>query len=161
MTVQEELQALMDEPVDVLLLDLNLGQERGIVLLDRLQDLNRGVRVIIVAAVVSSADVIRLAASGVCGIVLKDGPPSVLLQAIRNVAAGEVWLSQPHLQVILRSFVGKRVAVTGTGGTERERAVLSALLAGCTNKEIGGRLGVSETTRQDDTPALVYKTSGS
>lgn len=145
-TVQEGLQALMNEPADVVLLDSNLGQERGIVLLDQLQNLNLGVRVITIAAVVNCDDVIRLAARGVSGIVLKDGPPSALLQAIRTVAAGDVWFSQRHLQAILRSFADKRVAVAGTGNTVRERAVLSALLEGCTNKEIGVRLGVSETT---------------
>jgi DNA-binding NarL/FixJ family response regulator len=145
-TVEEGMQALTSQSIDLALLDLNLGDEHGLALVNRLRDANVYVRVLVVAAAVTDEDVIRLAASGVSGILLKDSPPTLLLRAIRKVMAGEVWFSQPHLRTVLRSFSDKRDTITKSGTTERERAVLSSLLEGCSNKEIASKLGVSETT---------------
>jgi DNA-binding NarL/FixJ family response regulator len=145
-TVLEGLEALTTQQIDLALLDVNLGEERAFGLLDRLRDADVSTRVLIVAAAVTDEEVVRLAAAGVCGILLKDNPPALLLRAIRKVLTGEVWFSQPHLRVILRSFSDNRDNIATSGTTERERAVLSSLLEGCSNKEIAARLGVSETT---------------
>ena len=143
--VADAVQVATSQDVDLFLIDLRLEGEDGSTLAERLREMEHPARVLVLAAQVEPADLVRLVRLGVSGIVLKNSPPEALLQSIRSVAAGEAWLGQDHLSALLREL-SKNHLEAQTALTEREREVLRSLLQGLSNKEIAERLLVRETT---------------
>jgi DNA-binding NarL/FixJ family response regulator len=129
-TVDEAAPLLDATRVDVLLLDLRLGQEFGFRLLE-----GRGVRPAVV--IVTSYDypqyVDAALRMGAAGYVLKTAPVAELLDAIRRAAAGKLAFN-------LRP---------GTGASPlsaRERQVVAAVSDGLSNDEVAARLGIASRT---------------
>jgi DNA-binding NarL/FixJ family response regulator len=128
----DELRLVLDAGVDVLLLDLRLGEESGF---DLLRD---GAAPMPAVVVLTSYDypqyvdaALRL---GAAGFVVKTAPTAELLDAIRRAASGGM-----HFGV----RPGNGVAVT-----DRERDVLRLVVDGASNDEIGARLGISSRTAE-------------
>ena len=95
---------------------------------------------------------------GVSGIFPKHSSPTVLTQAIRKVMAGETWLDENAIQALVRvSKHTKGVGQTKTF-TERENHVLQGVFEGLTNKEIGARLNISESSVKAALQQLFQKT---
>jgi DNA-binding NarL/FixJ family response regulator len=126
----EELRPILDSPVDVLLLDLRLGQESGFDLL------RNGTTPMPAVVVLTSYDYPQYADAalrlGAAGFVVKTAPTAELLDAIRRAAAGGLAFGvRPGNGVTLSS---------------REREVLRLVVDGASNDEIGARLGISSRT---------------
>jgi DNA-binding NarL/FixJ family response regulator len=127
----DELRPMLDGSVDVLLLDLRLGQASGF-------DLLRAEEGVALPAVVvlTSYDYPQYADAalrlGASGFVVKTAPTAELLDAIRRAAAG-----------------GLAFGVRPGGGvalSAREREVVRRVVDGASNDEIGARLGISART---------------
>ena len=121
---------LRDGAVEVLLLDLRLGEESGF-------DLLRSSRASMPAVVVvTSYDYPQYADAalrlGAAGFVVKTAPTAELLDAIRRAATGGL-----HFGV----RPGRGVALS-----DRESEVLRCVVDGASNDEIGARLGISSRT---------------
>jgi DNA-binding NarL/FixJ family response regulator len=90
--------------------------------------------------------------AGASGFLLKDADPDVIINAVRQVAAGNGTLDQALTRRILREFVDRRRLQPVTGAradgllTEREREVLLLLAEGMSNEEIAASLVVEVST---------------
>lgn len=91
---------------------------------------------------------------GVRGCLPIDAAPEEVLQAVRAVRAGELWLSRrlyaevlTHLlaQVQVHAAV-RRHEEGGERMTERQREIAACVARGMSNKQIGRQLGISPTT---------------
>ncbi|HEX2193906.1 MAG TPA: response regulator transcription factor [Candidatus Limnocylindria bacterium] len=131
-TLDEARPFLERETVDVLLLDLRLGQEFG---LRALEGRSQALPAIVVVTSYDYAQYVEAALRlGAVGYVLKTAPVGDLLDAIRRAAAGKL------------SF-DVRPLGSGTGHlSPREREVVTAVADGLSNDEIAGRLGISSKT---------------
>jgi len=130
--------------VDIVLLDLDLGSEKGAAFLERLQALGFAGKVLVVTAGVSDRDVPELIRRGVVGILMKHSPPALLVQGIRDTMNGKVWFEQALLR---RSLTEITAHPSGPGRsllTSREKVVLSFVFEGLSNKEIADRMEISE-----------------
>ena len=89
----------------------------------------------------------QLLAAGAAGYVLKRAAPEELIQAIRAVAAGGVYLDPSMAGKVLGGFV-RQAAADGVGAelSEREAEVARQTAAGHSNKEIAARLDLSVKT---------------
>lgn len=127
----EELRPMLDGRVDVLLLDLRLGQESGFDLLRTDTDAHMPAVVVL-----TSYDYPQYADAalrlGAAGFVVKTAPTAELLDAVRRAAAGGL-------------AFGVRPG-NGVALSDREREVLRLVVDGASNDEIGGRLGISART---------------
>jgi DNA-binding NarL/FixJ family response regulator len=146
-TIAESRQALLTIPVDVVLLDYDLGDEIGTDLLARLGFKGSDTKVIMVTAGMGASATLHCVDAGVAGIVLKHSDPRFLIEAIHRVASGETWWDPG----ILRSATANRKGDAGSPAnvrslTDRQRLVLRSILDGLTNKEIAARAQVSETS---------------
>ena len=123
------------------MLDLNLGQGRGFEFFKPARDGGFAGRVLVVAAVVSVFDARRLIHSGAAGVFLKQSPPNLLIEAMRAVMRGQLYVD-PVLQDCFREESGFKEPTKAL--TSREQAVLSGVAEGLSNKEIAARMYVSE-----------------
>jgi DNA-binding NarL/FixJ family response regulator len=81
-------------------------------------------------------------------VVLKEWPPETLLQCIRKVHAGELWVERRSAAEALDRLMRREPArIPGLDAlTPRERQILALLCEGMRNKEIAHSLSLSEAT---------------
>ena len=140
-SVEEALEILGSTNVDLVLLDVDLGRERGFQFFKPAREKGFGGRVLVVAAVLSVFEARRLMQAGAAGVFLKQNPPNLLVDAIRAVMGGQLYID-PALQDYLRSDAEPRNSPEAL--TSRQQAVLSAVMEGLANKEIAARVHISE-----------------
>lgn len=144
--------------IDVVLLDLDLGRERGSDLLDQLQKVQFAGKVLLVTAGVSDAEIPQLIRRGVGGVFLKNGSPAALIQGIRDTAEGKALFDQETLRRAIERAATSDADRNSTRLTDRERQVLSSVFEGQGNKQIAARLQISETAVKASLQQLFAKT---
>lgn len=146
-TATAALEAPELKTTEIVLLDYDLGEEEGTLFLDRARSSGFTGQILLVTAGMSDSVMFRALENGVSGIFLKHSPPSHLVEAIRKVAAGELWLDPGVTRSVLAAASGSTARKKEARRlTEREHAVLKGVLEGLTNKEIGARLTISESS---------------
>ena len=143
-TSAEALEVLRRSPVDIILLDYDLGDDPGDFLTSARQTGFNG-KILMVTAGMSASESSNALKSGASGIFLKHNSPGSLAQAIRMVAAGEMWVDQRVIQQLADGVTQRDEQSFRKLLTDREQQVLRGLFEGLTNKEIGAQLGVSES----------------
>ena len=158
-TVEEAQAFLREKPVDIVLLDFDLGQRDGLDFMGVTEGLRFKGKVLLVTAGVSDADAASLIRQGISGIFPKHNSPVLLVEAIREVLSGKVWFDQNQLQKIVGRAASKEdESIPFTKLTERERQVLSFVFDGLANKEIADQLQVSESSVKGTLQQLFQKT---
>jgi len=147
---EEALDAARSQP-DVILLDLDLGEESGAELLPDLMKTASKSRVLLLTGVVDSDLHLRTICLGAVGIVHKLDAPSLLLKAIRKVHSGEPWVNRNMVAAFMAQLQKPRRKADPSAAkiatlTSRELEVIGALAEGRRNKEIAERLFISEKT---------------
>jgi DNA-binding NarL/FixJ family response regulator len=146
-TIAEARELLALTPVDLILLDYDLGGQTGDALFPHLEALPNRPRVLMLTAGMLPSSTLNAIQNGVAGILLKQSGTRQLLEAIQRVAQGETWWSSETL----RSAVGPSARPDPPRElarelTQRQRLVLRGILDGLTNKEIAANLEASETS---------------
>jgi two-component system nitrate/nitrite response regulator NarL len=155
-TIDEAFAILEKSAPNLILLDYDLGGQKAPAMLRRLQEHGFAGKVLILTAGVSDHEARELLALGSAGIFVKHDPPEMLARCVEKVMAGEIWLNQGHLRALIQVPPSQQ-EVRIRKLTEREREVLRGLLEGLSNKEIGVRLGVSESTVKSAMQQLFQK----
>jgi DNA-binding NarL/FixJ family response regulator len=138
---------------DVVLLDLKLPDSTAV---DGVAGFVRqGVRVVVFTAYDTDEDVFRAIQSGAKGYLLKGSPAAEIAQAIRQVHAGESYLS-PHIaSKLVKGVTEPRRRSRQLSA--RERGVLRLVAAGLSNRQIARTLSISERTVKFHVAALFNK----
>jgi two-component system, NarL family, nitrate/nitrite response regulator NarL len=144
-TSAEALAELGRTPADVVLLDFDLGEDHGNSFLASARREGFEGKVLIVTAGMSESDASLALQRGASGIFLKHDSPITLAQAIRLVAGGGTWLDSKLVQSIASKAGRHEDSKSKRALTTREQEVLEGIFEGLTNKEIAGRVGVSES----------------
>jgi DNA-binding NarL/FixJ family response regulator len=155
---EEALRVLESREIDLILLDYDLGAETGSRFLVLAAQRGLKGRVLVVTAGLGDSEVAEMLRLGVTGIFLKHNPPSLLAKAIRKVMAGEIWLDQRYLKILLQESRASDLQGRGRRLSEREREVLRSVFQGLANKEIAVRLQVSESSVKATLQQLFFKT---
>jgi two-component system, NarL family, nitrate/nitrite response regulator NarL len=137
---------------DVLLLDLAMPRLPGFETLASLASSPTPCRIILLTVSIERAQIGRALELGARGIVLKEATIEQLLRAIRTVMAGEYWLGRESVSDVveyLRVQTARAAAKRQPkrfGLTERELQIMTAVVAGYTNKDIAKEFSLSEDT---------------
>lgn len=139
-----------EKEFDLVLLDIMLPGTNGLSLLGILRKRFPAVPVVILSALDDVDTVNRAMRLGAAGYVTKSGDGDTLLNALRQVLAGEIYLP-PHLHdkfsVTLSGDPGAGRNLNDRYGlTEGQRRVMELLREGKSNREIGDLLGLTEGT---------------
>jgi len=157
-SVGEATDVLLHKPIDLVLLDYDLGKERGFEFITQARQGGFQGRFLMVTAGMSDAESVQALDLGVCGIFPKHSSPVALTQAIRKVMAGETWLDENAIQALVRASKHPEGADQAKSFTERETHVLQGVFEGLSNKEIGARLNISESSVKAALQQLFQKT---
>lgn len=157
-SASEALRDLRRSPPDVVLLDLDLGDEDGLEFLPRIQAAAPDARVLILTALRDPGRDEAAFRAGARGFVHKDSSADVVLRAVRAVASGELWFEPRILRAGARGAPGKHGAPQAFASlTDRERDIVRLIGEGLRNEEIARRLGITEKTVRNHLTAVFDK----
>jgi two-component system nitrate/nitrite response regulator NarL len=154
----EALRIIKSREIDIVLLDLDLGEESGTDFLEGLRAEHFKGKVLLVTAGVNESDVPTLIRKGISGVFMKHGYPAELIQGVREAMEGKALFRQDLLRRALESAEEPSTQQTPVRFTERERRVLSFVFEGLANKQIGDRLQISESAVKACLQQLFAKT---
>jgi DNA-binding NarL/FixJ family response regulator len=143
-TPAEALEALERSAVDVVLLDFDLEDDTGTRFISAATAAGYKGKILMVTAGMSALDVSVARKLGVSGIFLKHNPPASLLEAIRVVAGGGVWMDPKMTPGA--GGAGVQSSASPEHLTPREQKVLRCVFEGLSNKEMAYQLGVSQSS---------------
>ncbi|MEU0488047.1 response regulator transcription factor [Nocardiopsis sp. NPDC006139] len=160
-----------DDPVDVLLMDVQMPGTDGLSATRSLVSSGAGCRIVILTTFDTDEYVVEGVEAGAAGFLLKNTPPEELLAAVRTVHGGDSVVSASATRRLLRHVRpllggpsapaarpdrGTRRAVDSL--TPREQEVLVAMALGYTNTEICERLVLSMPTVKTHVGQVLAKT---
>jgi two-component system, NarL family, nitrate/nitrite response regulator NarL len=145
--VGEAVAVLEREPVDIVLLDYDLGDEQGLAFLEEAKRRRFAGRILMVTAGMDDAGTLPAFQAGAAGLFLKHSPPAQLIEAIHKVMNGEMWLDSRAVRSLVAGAREKpEEQQPAQTITPRERSVLKAVFEGLTNKEIAANMQISESS---------------
>lgn len=147
-TPGQALTAVAESAPDIVLLDLRLGgdsEAEGLALCQAITGQFPQVGVLVVTTFLTDRLVTDAIRHGAKGYVLKDVDAVQLLQSINAVQRGESAFDSHAAAVVVRTLA-RRSAPDGVTLTAREKEILQLVAQGLSNREIGARLYISETT---------------
>lgn len=155
----EQAMAVVDESVDVVLMDLHLGEDSGIettrALISRLPDL----AVLVITMDEDDESVVAAVRSGARGYLLKSASPEEVERGIRAVANGEAILGPQVAMRAMATLTSGRTAVRLPFPelSDREREVLDMLARGYDNATIARRMVLSPKTVRNHVSNVLTK----
>lgn len=144
----EAVRLTMELKPDVLVLDLNMPGTGGLVALKKLRAQGNETRVLVLTMHAEERYLFQVLQHGGNGYVLKSSADTDLLEAIRAVRSGEVYLHPAATKTLLRGYLNNRTRREGEEPplSEREEEVLRLTAEGYTSQEIGEKLIISAKT---------------
>jgi two-component system, NarL family, nitrate/nitrite response regulator NarL len=136
---------------DVLLLDLAMPRSNGLKALQDLLELGFPVRPVLLTAAIDSGETIKALQLGARGVILKQSATQLLYKCLLAVMSGEYWVGHERVHDIVQHLrtAGREAEAEVTPAmmlTRRELQIVSAIVEGASNKDIGQQFSLSEQT---------------
>ncbi|MEQ9413498.1 MAG: response regulator transcription factor, partial [Cyclobacteriaceae bacterium] len=141
--------------VDLMITDFNMPGMDGLSLIHLVKRINQNIKIIVLSMHDEVHLVKEILKAGVNGYVLKKDTQSELLQAIREVQTGKVFLSNDINRLLI---VNLQNPDEGKLLTDREREILKLIAREFTNKQIAEELFISERTVETHRKNIFKKT---
>ena len=141
---------------DVILIDLVMPKMDGLEAIRAIRAADPRARILVLTSFADDERVFPAIRAGAMGYLLKDTLRQDLLQAIREVAQGQVSLHPEIARRMLRE-VKQPPGQPSAALTEREQETLTLIAEGLSNQEIAAKLGIHETTVAKYVSALLGK----
>jgi DNA-binding NarL/FixJ family response regulator len=133
---------------DVVLMDIHLPGESGIVCTSKLKARLPELQIIILTVYKDAEKIFKALQAGASGYLLKRAQTADILQAISDVYKGGAPMTGEIARLVVQSFSkpASRSDDVQQGLSPREREILALLAEGISNKDIALRLGISAET---------------
>ena len=142
-TVGEATKLLSKLKPDLLLLDVHMPDGSGLDVLRKLSTARSRPLAILLTAGMDEAQLLTAAELEPQGMVLKTSDPSLLLECMDAVVAGERWIDP---EISERTRQAQARAASAPPLTRRERELVELVRQGLRNRDIAAELGVTEGT---------------
>jgi DNA-binding NarL/FixJ family response regulator len=137
-TAREALDLFRQFRPAITLLDLNLPDRYGVEVILDIRRIDPKARILVITTYEGDEDIHRSLQAGAMGYLVKGVSHEVIFRALRKIQRGCVFLPEPVSRT-LQSRSNEQL-------TERERQVLSLMVAGKSNREIGDALNIKEVS---------------
>ncbi len=134
---------------DIVIMDVRLGKGSGIEATREIRSRRPATRVLMLTSFADDEALYASVMAGAAGFILKQIKLDSLLEAIREVAAGEDLITAEEMQAVFKRIASGRHTYPDTklgSLTLQEDSVLGLVAEGRTNREIGLRLSLAEKT---------------
>ena len=158
------LMLIQTEHPDVVVLEVDLGEQNALDFLADLRDNGNGSRILVVTGIRDQAVHKQAIKLGARGILSKQDSPEALVKAIRKVHEGELWLDRSMAADLISDLTtspdtsrpgAERAKIDSL--TPRERQVIVLVGQGLKNKAIAKRLSISDSTVRHHLTAIFSK----
>jgi two-component system, NarL family, nitrate/nitrite response regulator NarL len=150
---------------DVLLLDFAMPGMSGLEVLRELAADVGTTRTVVLTASISPHEMTDVLQHGAAGVLMKTAATELLYEAVRSVASGQYWVGRDTVGSVVEALAASRRGVKQGarpfGLTLRELEVVHLVGEGCSNREIGTRLRISEDTVKHHLSRIFDKTGTS
>lgn len=146
---------------NVVLMDLNLGEESGVTATGQITGELADTRVLVLSASGEHADVLEAVKAGASGYLLKSASAAELVEAVKRTAAGDAVFTPGLAGLVLGEY--RRMAADPADTvdrprlTERETDVLRLVAKGLTARQIATRLVLSHRTVENHVQSTLRK----
>ncbi len=137
---------LEKSPVDVVLLDINLGKDDGVSLCKMIRSRYKDTKVLALTMYNEESFLTEMLEQGAAGYLLKNTPKNELLQAIDAVMNGETYVSKEVAEKLLHSMSKRKKIGEAPVLSRREKEVLELIVEEHTTPEIANQLHISPNT---------------
>jgi two-component system, NarL family, response regulator NreC len=143
------LQQIQANQPDVVIMDISMPGVNGIKATEELHNAYPDVKVLVLSIHEDTSYLRQMLAVGASGYLIKHTIAEALIQAIRSVAAGGIYLDPGLAGNVVNRYVRQPAAVTdllGAALSEREYEVVLRVVQGYSNKETAQQLHLSVKT---------------
>lgn len=159
--VRRALALVTTERPQVLVLDLMLGAESGLDVLDHVRDNYPGIRVVVLTALSDIDSMVQAVRRGAVGWLPKTEGADLVARVVRSATRGGGWIPPDALGEVLGRLVASEPPNSGSrllaALTPREHEVLQCMVDGLSRADIAGRLALSANTVRTHTQNLLAK----
>jgi len=146
-SAEQALAMLPHDWPDVVLMDIHLPRMSGIECVERLKERNPNLQIVMLTVHEEDDKVFRSLVAGASGYILKNTPPSDLLEAIQTVHNGGSPMSDGIARKVVDTFrQAGRSSKETENLSERETEILGYVAKGYHDKEIAEKLFLSDAT---------------
>ncbi|WP_245811201.1 response regulator [Ekhidna lutea] len=154
-TVGETLDDLTRKKVDLLITDYNLPDDDGLTLVRRVKQKYPNTKIIVLSMHDEAHLIKEILKEGVDGYILKKDSHEELVNAVRAVKNGKVYLSSDVNTMLMKGLNGTEEQKLLT---DREREILKLIAKEFTNKQMAEELFISERTVETHRKNIFRKT---
>lgn len=137
-TVHEAVAMFKKLRPDITLMDLKLPDGYGVEAIREIKSFDSTAKILVVTTYEGDEDIHQSLQAGALGYLVKGASREVIYRAMRRVQEGRIFLPEPVSQALQSNNCNRL--------TERERQVLSLMVAGKSNREIGENLCIKEVS---------------
>lgn len=142
---------------EVLLTDVSMGTEKsGLLLVKRLYDVGISTNSVVLTMHNEQEYLSQALKSGAVGYLLKSSSDEELFKAIRQAAAGEIFICNEMLQGFVHNALS-HVDPAAESLTPRESEIVSLAVKGYSNQEIAQMLAISAKTVEGQKSKIMHK----
>ena len=153
-SAREALQAVVETPPDVVLMDLRMPELEGSQAISELKQTCPEVRILVLTNYESEEDILGALRAGATGYLLKNTPQEEIVRGIEMVAENKRFIPPTITDRILETLGREEL-------TPRELEILMLVAKGLTNKEIAQVLCISDKTVRNHVTSCLLKLNAS
>lgn len=145
-TLGDALALLPQQPVDLLMTDLNLPDGSGIDAITLLGKLYPDADAMVISVLADDETVLAAIEAGAVGYLLKDADSLELIESIQELRAGRSPISSTIARILVRRMSAPTPTQHGPELTPRETDIIKGIAKGFTYAELAEWLGISRQT---------------
>jgi DNA-binding NarL/FixJ family response regulator len=158
---QEAIEAVQELDPDILIMDIMMPRMNGIQAAENIRDRKLPTKILLLSMYSDPGLVHQALQSGVKGYVLKSSASDELLRAVRAVANGETFLSNPVSEILIEGVVNPNINRDENDPlsvlSPREKEIMQLVAEEHTSSEIAEMLFISEKTVEKHRAKLMEK----